>query len=48
VNKVLGVPSTFIPVYVQLVGHPAETMEAAGSVARFGSQLYCEGTWGTR
>jgi nitroreductase len=47
VNKALGVPSTFIPVWVQLVGYPAETMEAGGQRPRFDfEKLYCEGKWG--
>lgn len=47
VKEILGVPDHFIPVWVLLVGHPAEDMAAGGQRPRndFGDMFH-EGTWG--
>jgi nitroreductase len=45
--EVLGVPETFIPVYLQLVGHPAESREAGGQRPRDPfEQTFALGRWG--
>ena len=47
VKEILGVPEHILPVWVQLVGYPAEDPEAGGQRPRFPFEsLYFEGTWG--
>jgi nitroreductase len=45
--RVLGVPEHFVPVWLQLVGHPAESPEAGGARPRedYGA-LFARGRWG--
>jgi len=45
--EVLGVPEHFTPIWLQLVGHPAERPEAGGQRPRFGfDELFAIGRWG--
>jgi len=48
VKAVLGVPERMVPVWLQLLGRPAESLEAGGQRPRkpFG-ELYSLGRWGT-
>ena len=47
VKEILGVPEHILPVWVQLVGYPAEDPEAGGQRPRFPFEsLYFEGRWG--
>ena len=47
VKELLGVPEHVLPVWVQLVGYPAEDPEAGGQRPRFPFEtLYFEGSWG--
>jgi nitroreductase len=46
--EVLGVPETFVPVWLQLLGHPAEAREAGGQRPREPFEaLFSIGRWGT-
>jgi len=46
--EVLGVPETFVPVWLQLLGHPAESWKAGGQRPREPFEaLYSLGRWGT-
>ena len=46
-TSVLGVPPSFVPVWVQLVGHPAEDPAAGGQRPRRPfEELFSEGRWG--
>ena len=46
--EVLGVPETYLPVWLQLVGHPAESREAGGQRPRQPFEaLFSLGRWGT-
>ena len=46
--EVLGLPETFVPVWVQLLGHPAESREAGGQRPRQPfEELFSIGRWGT-
>ena len=46
--EVLGVPETFVPVWLQLVGHAAESPEAGGQRPRQPFEtLFSSGRWGT-
>jgi nitroreductase len=46
--EVLGLPDTFVPVWLQLVGHPAESLQAGGQRPREPFEaLYSMGRWGT-
>jgi nitroreductase len=48
VRDALGVPTFFIPVWLQLVGHPAESPQAGGQRPREAFEsLYADGRWGT-
>src|SRR5262245_26905402 len=45
--EVLGLPETFVPVWLQLVGHSAESREAGGQRPREPFEaLYSMGRWG--
>jgi len=47
VKELLGVPEHILPVWVQLVGYPAEDPEAGGQRPRFPFEsIYFEGKWG--
>lgn len=47
-RRVLGVPQHFIPVWVQLLGHPAEDPAAGGQRPRRAfDELFSVGRWGT-
>ena len=47
VKEILGVPDRVLPVWVQLVGYPAEEPEAGGQRPRDPFEtLYFEGSWG--
>jgi nitroreductase len=46
--EVLGVPSTFVPVWLQLIGEPAESREAGGQRPRDPFEnMFALGRWGT-
>jgi nitroreductase len=46
--EVLGVPAHFVPVWVQLVGYPAESPDAGGQRPRDPfEELFAEGRWGS-
>ncbi|MGI9538542.1 MAG: hypothetical protein ACR2N6_00155, partial [Miltoncostaeaceae bacterium] len=46
--ELLGVPETFVPVWLQLVGHPAERVEGPGQGPRDPfEETFAEGRWGT-
>jgi nitroreductase len=46
--ELLGVPEHFVPVWLQLVGHPAEDPRAGGQRPRERFEdLYADGRWGT-
>ncbi len=46
--EVLGLPETFVPVWLQLLGHPAESREAGGQRPRRPfEELFSIGRWGT-
>jgi len=46
-TSVLSVPASFVPVWVQLVGHPAEEPAAGGQRPRRPfDELFAEGRWG--
>jgi nitroreductase len=48
VRRVLGIPETWDPVWVQLVGHPLEDMEAGGQRPRLPfEEIYHDGKYGT-
>ena len=45
--EVLGVPAHFTPIWLQLIGHPAERPEAGGQRPRFPfDELFAIGKWG--
>lgn len=48
VRRVLGIPESWDAVWVQLVGHPLEEIEAGGQRPRLPfEELFCEGRYGT-
>jgi nitroreductase len=48
VMEVLGVPEHFIPVWLQLLGHPAESPDGGGQRPRLPFEdLFADGRWGT-
>ena len=45
--EVLGVPAHFVPVWLQLLGYPAESPDGGGQRPRDGFEsLFAEGRWG--
>jgi nitroreductase len=47
-SEILGVPETFLPVWLQLIGHPAESRQAGGQRPRQPFEaLFALGRWGT-
>lgn len=48
VRSLLGLPAHFVPVWLQLIGHPAESPEAGGQRPRAPfEELFSWGRWGT-
>jgi hypothetical protein len=46
--EVLGVPASFVPVWLQLVGYPAESPDGGGARPRDAFEtLFSHGRWGT-
>jgi nitroreductase len=47
-KRILGIPEPLIPIWIQLLGYPAEDPEAGGQRPRSPFQeIYFEGRWGT-
>lgn len=48
VKRVLGVPERFVPVWLQLLGHPVESRDAGGQRPRISfEETFAWGRWGT-